>query len=194
MKSNLFKLKPEKFFLDAKNFEIKRESDFISYTEFLNYFSNLKVITKHNLIIAINFTYGWMPTIFEFKSNKFDEALEVLNNIKKGRTVTSDNLDLLKGLMNNSLVGTSKILHFIDPINFAIWDSRVYRYLTKKEPYNYRIGNCKAYMDYLILCDYLTKQKEFDSLHKKVEKKVGYSITPIRSIELVIYSIGAKKK
>jgi hypothetical protein len=108
--------------------------------------------------------------------------------------VTSDNLDLLNGLMNNSLVGTSKILHFIDPINFAIWDSRVYRYLTKKEPYNYRIGNCKAYMDYLLLCDYLTKQKEFESLHKKVEKEVGYSITPIRSIELVIYSIGAKKK
>jgi hypothetical protein len=135
-----------------------------------------------------------MPTIFEFSSNKFDEALEILNNIKKGRTVTSDNLDLLKGLMNNSLVGTSKILHFIDPINFAIWDSRVYRYLTKKEPYNYRIGNCKAYMDYLLLCDYLTKQKEFDSLHKKVEKEVGYSITPIRSIELVMYSIGAKKK
>lgn len=183
----------DKFFQDGSNFEIQRQSDYISYLEFLKYFSDLKTITRHNLIIGINFTYGWMPTIFDFRSDNFDEALEVLNKAKKGEKPKIDELNLLKGLLNNSLVGTTKLLHFIKPDNFAIWDSRVYRYLTGKEPYDHRIGNCNAYLDYLEFCEYLTKQKEFKSVQERVEKQIGYSMTPFRIAELVMYSHGAKK-
>lgn len=183
----------DKFFRDGTNFEIKRQSDYLSYPEFLKYFSDLKTITQHNLTIGINFTYGWMPTIFDFRSDNFDEALDILNSAKIGHKPTADNLTLLKGLLNNSLVGTTKLLHFINPDNFAIWDSRVYRYLTNKEPYDYRIGNCNTYLDFLAFCDYLTKQQEFYLLKKNVEKKVGYSMTAFRVAELVMYSNGAKQ-
>jgi hypothetical protein len=183
----------DKFFRDGTNFEIKRQSDYLSYPEFLKYFSDIKTITRHNLTIGINFTYGWMPTIFDFRSDNFDEALDILNKAKTGRKPTADNLVLLKNLFNNSLVGTTKLLHFINPDNFAIWDSRVYRYLTNKEPHDYRIGNCNTYLDYLAFCEYLAKQQGFDSLKKNVEKKVGYSMTAFRVAELVMYSNGAKK-
>lgn len=183
----------DKFFRDGTNFVIKRQSDYLSYPDFLKYFSDLKTITRHNLTIGINFTYGWMPTIFDFRSDNFDSALDILNEVKSGTKSTTDNLVLLKGLLNNSLVGTTKLLHFINPDNFAIWDSRVYRYLTDKEPYDNRIGNCKTYLDYLVFCDYLTKQKEFNSLQKSVEKQVGYPMTAYRVAELVMYSNGAKK-
>ena len=183
----------DKFFHDGNNFEIQRQSDYISYPEFLIYFNDLKTITRHNLIISINFTYGWMPTIFDFRSDKFDEALNILNRAKKGNKPTIDSLNLLKGLLNNSLVGTSKLLHFINPNNFAIWDSRVYRYLTGKEAYYDRISDCKAYLDYLEFCDYLTTQKEFNSMKERVEKQVGYTMTPLRIAELVMYSNGGKK-
>jgi hypothetical protein len=145
----------DKFFQDGRKFAIKRQSDYISYPEFLKYFNDLKTITKHNLIIGINFTYGWMPTIFDYRSDKFKEAIDILNQAKKGNKLSADNLVLLKGLLNNSLVGTTKLLHFIRPDNFAIWDSRVYRYLTNKEPYDNRIGNCNTYLDYLEFCNYL---------------------------------------
>lgn len=183
----------EKFFRDGANFEIKRQSDYLSYPEFLKYFRDIKTITRHNLTIGINFTYGWMPTIFDFRSDNFDEALDILNKAKIGCKLTADNLALLKGLLNNSLVGTTKLLHFITPDSFAIWDSRVYRYLTNKEPHDNRIGNCNTYLDYLSFCDYLTKQQEFDSLKKNIEKKVGYSMTAFRVAELVMYSNGAKQ-
>jgi len=182
----------DKFFYDGSKFEIQRQSDYISYPEFLKYFSDLKIITRHNLIIGINFIYGWMPTIFDFRSDKFDEALNILNEAKKGNKPTIDGLFLLKGLLNNSLVGTTKLLHFINPDNFAIWDSRVYRHLTGKEPHDNRIGNCNAYLDYLDFCEYLTKQKEFKSLQERMEKQIGYSMTPFRIAELVMYSNGAK--
>lgn len=183
----------EKFFRDGNNFAIKRQSDYISYPEFLKYFSDLKTITRHNLIIGINFTYGWMPTIFDFRSDNFKEALDILNNAKIGIKPTVENLVLLKGLLNNSIVGTTKLLHFINPDNFAIWDSRVYRYLANQEPYDNRIGNCNTYIDYLAFCDYLTKQPEFKSLQKIIETKIGYSMTAFRVAELVMYSNGINK-
>lgn len=183
----------DKFFRDGNNFEINRQSDYISYPEFLKYFNDLKTITRHNLTIGINFTYGWMPTIFDFRSDNFEEALQILNEAKRGSKLTVDNLVLLKGLLNNSLVGTTKLLHFIKPDNFAIWDSRVYRYLTKQEPYDNRIGNCNTYIDYLAFCDYLTKQPEFESLQKIIESKIGYSMTAFRVAELVMYSNGINK-
>lgn len=183
----------DKFYKDGYNFKIQRDSDYLSYPEFLKYFNDLKIITRHNLTIGINFTYGWMPTIFDFRSDNFDEALDILNKAKSGIKPTADNLALLKGLLNNSLVGTTKLLHFINPDNFAIWDSRVYRYLTNKEPYYNRIGNCNTYLDYLAFCDYLTKQQEFSSLKKSIEKKVGYSMTALRVAELVMYANGTKQ-
>lgn len=183
----------DKFFRDGYSFEIQRKSDYLSYPEFLKYFNDLKTITRHNLTIGINFTYGWMPTIFDFRSDNFDEAINILNKAKTGSKPTVDNLTLLKGLLNNSLVGTTKLLHFINPNNFAIWDSRVYRYLTNQEPYDTRIGNCNTYIDYLAFCDYLTKQSEFESLQKIIESKIGYAMTAFRVAELVMYSNGMSK-
>lgn len=183
-----------KFFQDGSNFKINRQSDYRSYPEFLKYFSDLKTITLHNLIIAINFVYGWMPTIFDFRADNFDEALIILNKAKHGTIPDVDELRLLKGLLNNSLVGTTKLLHFINPDTFAIWDSRVYRYLTGKEPHDNRIGDCNAFLHYLKFCEYLTKQDGFDTLRKNIETKVGYSMTPYRVVELVMYSNGAKNQ
>lgn len=162
----------DKFFRDGSYFEIQRQSDYNSYPEFLKYFRDIKTITRHNLIIGINFTYGWMPTIFDFRSDEFDAALDILNRAKDGNRPTTDGLILLKGLLNNSLVGTTKLLHFINPDNFPIWDSRVYRYLTGNEPHEYRIGNCKAYLDYLEFCEYFTNQKEFKSLQIGMENQI----------------------
>lgn len=184
----------EKFIKDGDKFEIYRKSDYISYPEFTTYFSKIETITKHDLIIGINFTYGWMPTIFDFRSDNFDDAIVILNSAKQGSIPTENELKLLKELLNNSLVGTSKLLHFINPSKFAIWDSRVYRYITGNEPYEKRIGNCAAYLDYLMLCDNLTKLDEFENIKEKIEMKVGYSMTPSRIVELIMYSNGQKKK
>ena len=101
-------------------------------------------------------------------------------------------ISLVKAAKKNEDLCISSI--FINPTQFAIWDSRVYRYLTGKEPHDNRIGNCNTYFDYLKFCDYLTKQKGFNALQKSVEQKVGYAMTPYRTAELVMYSNGAKEK
>jgi len=169
-------------------------SDFISYIEFLKYFSDLKKITKHNVVIGINFTYGWMPTIFDFRSNDMDIVINILNKAKQGIVLNKAQLDVLKRFFNNSLVGTSKILHFINPKIFAIWDSRVFRYLADKEPHRNRIDNYKSYLDYLEFCKYITEKPEYYKIHESIIKKVGYKMTKFRTLELLMYMKGGKGK
>ena len=184
----------DKFFQDCKNFKVENQTYDVSYPEFLKYFREVKTITKHNLVIGINFTYGWMPTIFDFRSNNFVEAIEILNNAKKGLVPTIVQLESLKVLFNNSLVGTTKLLHFINPEKFAIWDSRVYYYLTGEVAYNHRIGNCESYLSFLIFCEYLTQRKEYQEIHNSICKKLGYSMTKFRTVELIMYLNGGKTK
>lgn len=178
---------------DEQKVKITHKSDFISYTEFLKYFSNLNKISKHNLIIGINFTYAWMPTIFDFRSDKLDEATVLLNKVKSN-LLTVPELELLKGCFNNSLVGVSKLLHFICPTKYAIWDSRVYRYLTNTEAHDYRINNCNSFLEYLKLCNRLTSIQEYEAIHQSMEVKVGYSMTKYRTLALIMYFNGAKPK
>lgn len=183
-----------KFISDGRNFKGGNKSDYISYIEFVKYFIDLPEITKHNLIIGINFSYGWMPTCFDFRSNNFDEAVKILNQTKQGTTPTAAELKLLKSLFNNSLVGTSKILHFINPNIIAIWDSRVYRYLTGQEYYEEKKGTCEAFLDYLKFCKLLTQENTYSQIHSHVETQVGYVMTKFRTAELIMYSGGAKIK
>ena len=167
-------------------------SDFISYIEFLKYFNDLRKITRHNVIIGINFTYGWMPTIFNFRSNEIDIVIYILKKAKQGIIPDEAQLDTLKRCFNNSLVGTSKILHFINPKIFAIWDSRVFRYLTEREPHQNIINNYKSYLDYLEFCKYMTEKPEYHKIHESIIKKVGYEMTKFRTLELVMYMKGGK--
>ncbi|MBN8701650.1 MAG: hypothetical protein J0M08_01165 [Bacteroidetes bacterium] len=192
---------PQKFLKDCNEFKVEeKKTYYISYPEFIKYFQNLtEPIDKHNLIIGINFTYGWMPTILDFCSNRFEEAIQILNRAKEGKRPSVEELEILKELFNNSLVGTSKLLHFINPEKFAIWDSRVYRYLTKgQEPYQNRIGNAKVFLDYLTFCDSITQLKEYENVHKSICEKLGKlekranNMTKYRTVELIMYHNGGK--
>lgn len=181
------------FLEHSKEFEINRVSDLISYVEFINYFKNLNLIDKHNLIIGINFTYGWMPTIFEFKNYEFQDAISVLNKVKLSEGITDKEIYFLINMFNNSLVGTSKLLHFINPEKYAIWDSRVYRYLfLNKEPNYKTISNVNIYLSYIEFCKFISNSNEFTTIHKFIKEKLQYDITAYRAIELVMYSRGKK--
>jgi hypothetical protein len=72
------------FFNDATNFTNNGSTYLQTYPHFVNYFNNLNRITFPEMTIGINFTYGWMPTIFDYRSNNFDEAIEILNRVKNG--------------------------------------------------------------------------------------------------------------
>lgn len=182
----------DRFFGDAPNIaNMDDPATHLSYSAFLSYFSCLQTLTEHNVIIGAYFVYGWMPTILELRGD-IDEVVKIANLVKKSTTITDDQLRTVAFAINGSVVGASKFLHFINPNDHAIWDSRVYRYLHQKEPYQYRLEAPDAYWDYLKALDALAKDNRFPVAKAAVEKAVGYKITDKRAAELVMFFNGKK--
>ena len=148
----------------ARNFKSTEESYLLSYPYFLSYFKNLKSINLENLIIGISFTYSWMPTTLKtINLQNSKEIITLLNDVKNGELIDEKQLTTLKTAFNNSLVGTSKLLHFINPEQYAIWDSRVFRFLNNSEPHKYKLEKPKVYIEYLKLIEKLKNEKAFEA-------------------------------
>ena len=187
------KLKEDLGKINWQEVKKQQQSYFSAYTEFLNYFQKLPIIDHHSFIIGSHFVYGWMPTILNIESSHIDMAIGILNKAKQNEKLNSDELENLKRCINNSLVGTSKFLHFMNPKLYSIWDRRVCRYFINSEPYE-KVSSVNLYLSYLSLCTTLQSQENYNFIHKVVEENVGYSIMPNRAIELIMFLNGAKKK
>lgn len=157
-----------------------------SYYHFVQYFQGKQQLTEHDLVIAANFTYGWMPTILNFKSEEFRAAVSILNAAKAAQRITDEQIMLLKNLVNNSLVGVSKLLHFVNPDVYAIWDSSVCNFLTGVS-HKYKVEKIELYWAYLDLCERVAADPLFHSVHEKNQAKVGFKITPLRTIEQIMF-------
>lgn len=172
----------------ANNIDSTKENYLLSYPHFLNYFKNLENIKLENLIIGISFTYSWMPTILKsIKLENSEKTLSILNEVKNGTKINEEQLSTLKSTFNNSLVGTSKLLHFINPQQYAIWDSRVFRFLNNEEPHKYKVEKPATYIEYLDFIEKLKNEKVFNSFYDLMKEKVGYEITEYRALELAFF-------
>ncbi len=177
----------EKVFSDAKNFTLTENDSYIKiYPELITYFEKLEKISEHSLIIGSHFVYGWMPTIIHLNLEEKEKAIFLLNAVKNERILDFSELEILKKTINNSLVGLSKLLHFINPKNYAIWDSRIYRYITEKKS-QYGIGNVENYIKYLNGIETISKNEKYEQLHSIISEKFEYNIFPTRVIEIVMF-------
>ena len=158
-----------------------------TYFEFLRYFSDLTQITPHHVVISAHFTYGWMPRMLSLKSTNFDDAATILNDVKQSIPITDEQLSQLIRLINNSIVGVSKLLHFVNPNQYAIWDSRVAGYLYHKLPYA-QLRRPETYRTYLQTCYDLIQEEAFKSVHKSINKKMGQDVSALRAVELVMFN------
>jgi len=190
----------EKQFRDKGEYEeLKPEHNYHkSYRCFVEYFKDLDTITEDNFVIAANFTYGWMPTIFNFKPDRvskveFGNVLALLNKAKGSTRLNEKELEEVKALVNNSIVGTSKLLHFINPEVYAIWDSHVCRFVTEKDS-SYQVAKVGCFMDYLNLCESLTNSPLLKVAQEEFKKKLDYEVSQLRVIETMMFTLGKAKK
>lgn len=184
----LFKnLSYEKFKTDAFAFHINKDDSYIeSYEYFLQYFSEINVIEKSHLIIAAHFVYGWMPTVLNLNTQRVEEVLIILNKAKNGYLINEADLLVLKSCVNNSIVGSSKLLHFINPSLYGIFDSRVYRYLTNNKS-SFGIDKPARYLAYLNALSNISCQAGYEDIHSHIENYFNYKLSPYRAIELVMF-------
>ena len=153
------------------------------YKYFVNFFDSKDILNIDDVIVGASFTYSWMPTILNFKVADFDagafEATKLLNKLKKVKSTLelSDQeykmIEEIKPFINNSLVGTSKLLHFVNPEVFPIWDSRVYSFLRGKEGKKNatHLSSIEYYKSYINLCSRVVREKPFENFHRQYEQK-----------------------
>jgi hypothetical protein len=182
----------DKFYKDAETVSSFGERWIhISYKEFLKFFASKEKLTPHDFVIGAYFTYGWMPRMLKL-SGDIDVATAIANKSKKER-ISKDEFSRLARVINGSVVGASKLLHFLNPREYAIWDSRVYRYLHQEDPYQYRIEAPNAYWEYLAFLNALAEDSRFKNFRIKVVSTIGYSVTAKRASELMMFVKGEKK-
>lgn len=179
------------FALEPETQILADDSHVDSYPYLLEYFSSKPSFDAGDVVRGAHMIYGWMPTILELHPEQgrsgLDEAAQTLAKAKAGSALFDEEIETLAALVNNSLVGASKLLHFVAPNHFPIWDSKVYSFVYERRPYYYRVNSVGTYKNYVALLKDLATKYEFPAFHSSVQKKIGYNVSPLRALELVMF-------
>lgn len=180
-------LNSESIFKALNGFELTEGDSYVqTYQNFIEHFKNIDELKWHDLVIGSHLVYGWMPTIINLNYEDQNKAVQILNLAKKGKDLGVEELLVLKKTINNSLVGASKLLHFINPEKYAIWDSRIHRFVSGKKS-QYGIDKPKNYLLYLDGVKTISEHPDYSKFHRKVAAFFDYEITPLRAIEIVMF-------
>lgn len=174
-----------------KHTQIDREQSYIrSYPHLQAWLNSKLVLDEQDLICAAHMVYGWMPTILELhpsESFSTHDGVALLNKARKQGSLSVGEIDQLAGLVNNSVVGASKLLHFVNPEAFAIWDSRIYRFIHSQEAHHYRVNSAAEYERYLAQLRQLRQDPRLAGFHASINRKMGYEVSALRALEVVMF-------
>lgn len=184
--------------LNASDFgEVEIERHIHKSTEYLRQYPSLielgklvGTVSPTALALAV---YGWMPRIL--RSDEFGSF-----DIAAVRTAKLSDAQLIItglpkfGLLNNSWVGTSKFLHFLNPEVFPIWDSHIAR--------SFGLINRVAYEKQSIYADYTRKMHTMmpqygnliDEIKRRIFIQFGYEPSNLRCLELLIFADSQARK
>lgn len=171
------------------------DSYILSYPSLLSFFGSRKDFSEAEFVCGAHMVYGWMPTILELHpdppSVDLATCARLLTKARAGGLLADNEIRQLADVMNNSLVGASKLLHFAAPDTYAIWDSRIYTYLYGRKPHHYQVSDISKYRDYHNQLIEYQKDPRFLGFHKTVSAKLGYPVSGLRALELVMFQNSA---
>lgn len=187
------KINIEKIFDLEKITNIQHNSYIISYPSIIDFFASKSNLNQNDFICGTHMVYGWMPKILNLHStDQFKDATKILNKVREEKSISDEDLEKLKKHVNNSLIGTSKLLHFLLPDKFAIWDSNIYTFIHNQTS-TYQVQKILNYRDYLNQLEKLRTNSEFTGFHQSVNKKIGYDVSPLRALELIMFLNSPKR-
>lgn len=113
---------------------------------------------REDAIILLILLYSWMGQgyLSDLKPlyARYGQACDALRRLRAGALESPGNgvagdLAAVVGFCNNSVIGTSKLLHFLEPERFAIWDSRIAAALGASISYASVESQIDQYLTYL---------------------------------------------
>ena len=175
-----------------KTLNIDQKDPYIfSYRYLIQFFRQIKSFSSSDAVICASLVYSWMPTILNLKDDLINKIPPLLNNAKNCQELSKIDLNVLKTFVNNSIVGASKLLHFISPDYYPIWDRKICNFLLGKS-YSYIVNNISNYLGYVDFCRSFSTLDLFNPIYFSLQKKVGYKFTRLRAIELILFYASKK--
>lgn len=159
-----------------------------------------RVIDETVYVQIAHMTYGWMPTVLKLKSKspeheRFAAEAEILEKFRLGVDLNDEDLASLKTSINNSIVGLSKLLHFLRPDRYAIWDSKVYAYLRSvadpqwnRKVDHEQVNTLTQYRAYMKAMHIFVARPEFQPVHQHVNDTFDHEVTALRAAEVLMYA------
>lgn len=160
-----------------------------SYPALLSLAQDRSMQPSHLQVALCLAVYGWMPTIPSFISRM--PFVETARRIKSHKDAQEFITRLERPLVNRSWVGTSKVLHFLCPVHFAIWDSKIARKIEgKHKGENVAANNKSKYRTYLeSLHDIDASYPNLGNpLADEVTKSFGYRPSNLRCLEMHLFA------
>jgi hypothetical protein len=178
-------------------FELERKTSIpatsytLSYPHILSYFADRGPLDIADFVRGAQLVYGWMPTILHLHAQPpnltLAHAASLLESARTQGTISDEHLSMLVGVINNSLVGTSKLLHFVRPDIFPIWDSNVYGFVFEEKPRHDRVQNVAKFREFVRRVNAVRSDERFGDFHASVNFKVGYGVSEPRAVELIMF-------
>lgn len=165
-------------------------------------------LSEEKILALTHMVYGWMPQVLKINTEIGKEVIDILQKMKNIKKFDNDNKELfdyikkLTPLTKNSVVGTSKLLHFLYPTIYPIYDSRVYHSIRKmfekkrcSQQKKYTRGD-KDILNYIAFVKWvhrISKDKEIMQIIKKDvldNKFADNKASKIRVIEVFLFAHG----
>jgi len=145
--------------------------------------------------------YGWMPTVLHLHADAIAAALPCVERARQGEVLSAAEVQQVAAAVNRSVVGASKVLHFVNPARYPIWDRRVYRFYhgtpdgRPADGHFYQVNDAAAYWAYADICRQVVRLPGFATVHAAVSAQfqplpgyAGFQVTPLRALEYVMFS------
>ena len=167
-------------------------------------------LDAHHFHLLAALAYGWMPRVVRIDPGRLPEALETLKWARRQKRDAAWK-DIKRAMIEHleaclgSMVGASKVLHFVNPYAFPIWDSRI-EGLRKGGKARQKDMTVAGYMAYAKDVYKVRASPRFDRLYDQIasalQQKLGEfeiplyatSITKVRAIEYALFVRSAKRK
>ena len=158
---------------------------------------------NHAIVAIAHMAYGWMPTTLK-KCDINDEIQHeygktILDAFKVKTSGDARNFveSFASSPINDSCIGFSKALHFINPEFFPIWDSNVAKIFGMR--HHYQMKKTKVYGCYIDFChSVLVDCETVAEAVKQVQDlfcyHAGYKVVKIRALEFMLFVIGKQNE
>lgn len=143
--------------------------------------------------------YGWMPRILRIDADYAKDAVVALNAAKSASAETASEvpIEIIASCLH-SVVGASKVLHFVNPSVFPIWDSKIEDF---RDDQNSNINSAEHYLRYVGEVHKIRAEPDFPSFYTEfcaaysnrlVKSGIDpYVVTEVRAVEAAAFELAS---